>query len=126
MSAPRLLSLSVIRPSMEYGIEVWECNKSDVGSLKSVILNGASWILGCSSKTYNEVHVVRGNMGLDTLQIHTDTSQLKCCYKHIILSERIYPKQLFNQKWNIKPRRRQRKVWSGMVGDLFKSLDIHR
>ena len=27
-----------------------------------------------------------------------------------------YPKQLFNQKWNIKPRRgRQKKVWSWMV-----------
>ena len=38
-----------------------------------------------------------------------------------------YPKQLFNQEWNIKPRRgRQRKVWSRMVDDLFKSLDIDR
>ena len=34
-------------------------------------------------------------------------------------------KQLFNQGWNIKPRRgRQRKVWSRIVDDLFKSLDI--
>ena len=36
-----------------------------------------------------------------------------------------YPKQLFNQEWNIKPRR-QRKVWSRMVDDLFKSLDIDK
>ena len=38
-----------------------------------------------------------------------------------------YPKQLFNLEWNIKPRRgRQRKVWSRMVDDLFKSLDIDK
>ena len=34
-------------------------------------------------------------------------------------------KKLFNQEWNIKPcRGRQREVWSRMVDDLFKSLDI--
>ena len=36
-------------------------------------------------------------------------------------------KQLFNQEWNIKPLRgRQRKVWSRMVDDLFKSLAIDK
>ena len=44
---------------------------------------------------------------------------------NLILPEDRYPKQLFNQEWNIKPHRgRQRKVWSRMVDDLFKSLDI--
>ena len=38
-----------------------------------------------------------------------------------------YPKQLFNREWHIKPRRgRQRKVWSRIVDDLFKSLDIDK
>ena len=37
--------LSVIRPSIEYGSEVWEGNKSQARSL------GAKRILGCSSKT---------------------------------------------------------------------------
>ena len=38
-----------------------------------------------------------------------------------------YPKQLFNQEWNIKPRRRRtRKVWSRMVDDLFKSIDTDK
>ena len=45
----------------------------------------------------------------------------------VALPEDRYPKQLFNQEWNIKPRRgRQRKVWSRMVDDLFKSLDIDK
>ena len=117
--------LSVIRPSIEYGSEVWEGNKSQAGSLESIILDGAKQILGCSSKTCNEA--VRGDMGLDTLQSRRDRAKLKWWYKLATLPEDRYPKQLFNQEWNIKPRRgRQRKVWSRMVDDLFKSLDIDK
>ena len=65
LSARRHLLLSVIRPSIEYGREVWEGNKSQAGSLESIILDGAKRILRCSSKTCNEA--VRGDMGLDTL-----------------------------------------------------------
>ena len=111
MSARRLLLLSVIRPSIEYESEVWEGNKSQAGSLESIILNGAKRILGCSSKTCNEA--VRGDMGLDTLQSRRDRAKLKWWYKLASLPEDRYPKQLFNQEWNIKSRRgRQRKVWS--------------
>ena len=122
--ACRHLLLSVIRPSIEYGSEVWEDNKSQAGSLESVILDGAKQILGCSSKICNEA--VRGDMGLDTLQSRRDRAKLEWWYKLATLPEDRYPKQLFNQEWNIKPhRRRQRKVCS-MVDDLFKSLDIDR
>ena len=68
-------------------------------------------------------------MGLDTFQCHRDRAKLKWWYKLAKLPENRYPKQLFNQEWNIKPRRgRQRKVWSRMVGDLFyfKSLAIDK
>ena len=52
---------------------------------------------------------------------------MKWWFKLATLPKDRYPKQLFNQKWNIKPRRgRQRKVWSRMVDDLFKSLDIDK
>ena len=70
LSTSRLFLLSVVRPSIEYGSEVWEGNKSQAGSLESIILDGAKRILGCSSKTCNEA--VRGDMGLDTLQSHRD------------------------------------------------------
>ena len=125
LSASRLLLLSVIRPSIEYGSEVWEGNKSQAGSLQSIILDGAKWNLGCSSKTCNEA--VRGEMGLDTLHSRRDRAKLKWWYKLATLPEDRYPKQMFNQEWNIKPRRgRQRKVCSRMVDDLFKSLDIDK
>ena len=66
-------------------------------------------------------------MGLDTLQSRRNRAKLKWWYKLATLPEDRYPKQLFNQEWNIKPRRgRQRKVWSWMVDDLFKSLDIDK
>ena len=125
LSAHTHLLLSVIRPSIEYGSEVLEGNKSQAGSLESIILDGAKWIPGCSSKTCNEA--VRGDMGLDTLQSHRDRTKLKWWYKLATLPEDRYPKQMFNQEWNIKPRRgRQRKVWSRMVDDPFKSLDIDK
>ena len=81
----RLLLLSVIRPSIEYGSEVWEGNKSQAGSLESIILNGAKRILGCSSKTCNEA--VRGDMCLDTLQSRRDRAKLKWWYKLTTLPE---------------------------------------
>ena len=66
-------------------------------------------------------------MGLDTLQSRRDRAKLKWWYKLASLPDDRYPKPLFNQEWNIKPRReRQRKVWSRMVDDLFKSLDIDK
>ena len=37
LSARRLLLLSVVRPSLEYGSEVWEGNKSQAAALESVL-----------------------------------------------------------------------------------------
>ena len=58
LSARRLLLLAVVRPTLEYGSEVWEVNKAQAGALESVVLGGAKCILGCSSRTCNET--VRG------------------------------------------------------------------
>ena len=59
LSARRMLLLSVLRPSLEYGSEVWKINKSQAASLESKVVN-------------------------------------------MPLSR--YPKQLFQEEWNIKPR----------------------
>ena len=79
LSAHGHMLLSVIRPGIEYGSEVWEGNKSQAGSLESIILDGAKQILGCSSKTCNEA--VRGDMGFDTLQSRRNRANLKWWYK---------------------------------------------
>ena len=74
LNAHRLLLLSVIRPSIEYGSEVWEGNKGHAGCLESIILDGAKRIHGCSSKTCNEA--IRGDMSLDTLQSHREVEMV--------------------------------------------------
>ena len=75
----------IISPSVEYGSEVWEGNKSQVGSLKSIILHGTKQIFGYSSKTC--IEAVRGDMGLDTLQSRRDRAKLKWWYKLATLPE---------------------------------------
>ena len=49
-SARRLLLLSVIRPSREYGSEVWEGNKGQTNALESVVLGGVKKSLGALLK----------------------------------------------------------------------------
>ena len=60
-----MLLLSVLRPSLEYGSEVWKGNKSQAASLDSIMLGGAKRFLGCLSKTSNEA--IWGNMDLEFL-----------------------------------------------------------
>ena len=38
---PKDLLLSVLRPSIEYGSEVWKCNESQASALESILLGGA-------------------------------------------------------------------------------------
>ena len=108
---------------MEYGSEIWEGNKANTNTLESIILKGAKKILGCSSKTCNEA--VRGDMGLEMLKSRRDKAKLKWWYKLVTMPGSRYAKQLFSQKWNVKPcRGRQRKVWGRVVEDIFKPLGI--
>ena len=54
-----------MRPTLEYGSEVWEGNKNQAAAIESVMLGGAKHILWCSSKPSNEA--VRGGTGLETI-----------------------------------------------------------
>ena len=105
----------MVRPTLEYGSEVWEGNKAQVAALESVMIGGAKRILGCSSRTCNEA--VRGDMGLDSLQGRRDTAKLKGWYNVATMPEHRYSRKLF-----VKPRRgRQR--YKG-VDNLFSSLGL--
>ena len=110
LSARRMLLLSVLCRSMKYGSEVWEGNKSQAASVESIRLGGAKCVLGCSSKTLNEA--IWGDTGLEFLQGRHDKHKLSWWYKVVSMSLSRYPKQLFLEEWNIKPRPGwQRKVW---------------
>ena len=41
LTARRLLLISVVRPTLEYGSEVWEGNKAQAAALESVMIGGA-------------------------------------------------------------------------------------
>ena len=59
-------------------------------------------------------------MGLDSLSSKRDRAKLK--WWHNLKGDR-YPRQLFNQVWEVKPRRgRQRKMWGKRVDDKFETL----
>ena len=123
LSARRLLLLAVVRPTLEYGSEVWEANKAQAGALESIVLGGTKRILCCSSRTCNEA--IRGDMGLESLQGRRDKAKLKWWYKLAYMEGDRYSHKFFGQIWNIKPRRgRQRKSWSRVVDDLFSSLGL--
>ena len=77
LSARRLLLLSVVRPSLEYGSEVWEGNKGQAAALESVLLGGGKriWVL------FKDMHAMRQfDLGIDTLLGRRDEATLKWWY----------------------------------------------
>ena len=66
-------------------------------------------------------------MGLEFLQGRRDKRKLSWWYKVVNMPLSRYPKQLFQEEWNIKPRPgRQRKVWKRVVDDIFESLELDK
>ena len=79
LSAHRLLLLAVIWPTLEYGSEVREANKTQDAAFESVVLGGANRSFCCTSRTRNEA--IRGDMRLDSSQGCKDKVKLKWWYK---------------------------------------------
>ena len=64
-------------------------------------------------------------MGLETLKSRRDRAKLKWWYKLATMPEDRFPKQLFSQEWDQKPRRGgQRKTRGRVIDDLFVSLGL--
>ena len=59
--------MSILRPSLEYGSEVWRCTTSQSKALDAVLLAACKNILVCSSKTCSEV--VWGDLGIEPLNL---------------------------------------------------------
>ena len=98
---------------------------SQAASPESITLGGAKRVLGCSSKTSNEA--IWGDMGLEFLQGRRDKHKLSWWYNVINMPLSRYPKQLFQEEWNIKARPgRQCKVWKRVVDDIFESLELDK
>ena len=63
----RQVILSILRPSLKYGSEVWRCTTSQSKALDAVLLAACKKILGCSSKTCSEA--VWGDLGIEPLNL---------------------------------------------------------
>ena len=63
----RQVILSILRPSLEYGSEVWRCAASQSKALDAVLLAACKKILSCSSKTCSEA--VWGDLGIEPLNL---------------------------------------------------------
>ena len=108
-----LVSVHVLRPTLEYGSEVLACNKRQT----------AKKILGCSFKTCNEA--VRGDMGLESLKGRRDRCKLKWWYKVNNLDAERYPRLLLDSEWEVQPcRGRQRKTWRKVISELLLQLNL--
>ena len=90
LSARRMLLHFVFRPSLEYGNEIWDCNKSQAIALQSVTIGCARKMLGCSSETCNKA--IRWDMVSDTLRSCRDKAKLKGWYKLLSMPD---DKQIF-------------------------------
>ena len=69
----------MLRPSWEYGCEVWSANKSQAKVLELVLLRDCKYILGCSVTTCDEP--VCAGLGLETLKQRRDLRKLKLYHK---------------------------------------------
>ena len=72
----RQVILSVLRPSLEYGSEVWRCTTSQSKALDAVLLAACKKILGCSSKTCSEA--VWGDLGIEPLNLRRNKRKVAC------------------------------------------------
>ena len=59
----RHILMAVLRPSLEYGCEVWNPNKCQAKALESIQLRACKYILGCSITTCDEP--VLAGLGLE-------------------------------------------------------------
>ena len=104
--------MSILHPTLEYGSEVWACNKRQ--TVFWSLLGSAKKILGCSSKACNKA--VSGDMGLESLKGRRDRCKLKKWLKSRLL---------LDSDWEVKPRRgKQRKTWRKVISELLLQLNL--
>ena len=80
----RQVILSILRPSLEYGIKVWRCTSTKSKALDAVLLGACKKILCYSSKTCNEA--VWGDLGVEPLALRRAKSKVVWYRTGVLLS----------------------------------------
>ena len=123
LRARRHILMAVLRPSLEYGCEVWSANKSQAKALESIQLRACKYVLGCSVTTCDEP--VRADLGLETLKYRRDFRKLKWYRKVKRMNNERLPFKLLSNEWNkVKSRGRPRKCWLSHINSLKKELNL--
>ena len=66
--------MSILRPSLECGSEVWKCTTFQSMALDAALLAACKKILCCSSKTCSEA--IRGDLGIEPLDLIKNNRKL--------------------------------------------------
>ena len=119
----KILILSILRPSLEYGSEVWRCTKSQSKALDAVLLAACKKILGCSSKTCSEA--VWGDLGIEPLNLRRNKGKVVWFSKLLKKGEDSFVKKVFEKEWNeCKIPGGKRKQWKKCVLDIISDMDL--
>ena len=117
----RQVILSILRPSLEYGNEVWGCTQSK--ALDAVLLGACKKILSCSSKTCSEA--VWGDLGVEPLALRRAKSKVVWYSKLLGKDKNSYCRQVFNKECGkCKLRGRRRRQWKNCVMDIISDMRL--
>ena len=123
LTTRRHILMAVLRPSLEYGCEVWNTNKCQARALESIQLRACKYILGCSVTTCDEP--VLADLGLETLKYRRVFRKLKWYYKIKRMNEERLPLKLITNEWDkVKTKGRPRKCWLAHINSLKKELNL--
>ena len=115
--------MSIFRPSLEYGNEVWGCTSTQSKALDAVLLGACKKILSCSSKTCNEA--VWGDLGVEPLALRRTKSKVVWYSKLLRKDKNSYCRQIFDKEWGkCKLRGRRRKQWKKCVMDIISDMKL--
>ena len=90
-----LMYKTYVRPTLEYGSEIWEGTKTLTNRLEAVQLRAAKMILGCATHTANVA--VLNELGLETLSDRRAIHKMRWLQKlHDMVQDRL-PRQWYEQ-----------------------------
>ena len=118
----RMLTMTALRPLLEYGAEVLVPTREHARALESVQLKAARTILGCPSRASS--NVTRADLGLQLLSSRRDIAKLKWQRRLHGLSADRLERGLYDRGLEApaQGRGRNRRTWGQVVGSIWDTL----
>ena len=118
----RVLTLTALRPLLEYAAEVLVPTKEHARALESVQLKAARMILGCPSRASSDV--TRADLGVQLLSSRRDIAKLKWQHRLHGLSADRLERILYDRGLEAPAhsRGRNRRTWGQIMGSIWDTL----